>query len=620
MKSPDVDVLIIGAGPVGLTLANLLGARGRSALVLEQRATLIDYPRGVGLDDESIRTLATAGLWERIERYTVPQHVVRFVNGKGQVLATNDPQTREFGYVRKHGFIQPLVDQELAAGLDRFAGTELRFGHRVAGLTEHADGVDVTVEVLDADEQVVGTEVLTASYVVGAEGGRSFTRGWLGEHHGVEFEGKSPSTRWLVVDVENDPIGTPSVYLGADPRRPYVSIGLPLGIRRWEFMLFDDEPTELVDTPEFRAELLAPHVPDPAAVSIINQRVFTHHGRVATSFRKGRVMLAGDAAHLMPVWLGQGWNSGIRDATNLAWKLTAVLRGEASEDLLDTYTSERHGHVAAMIDVNMAAGSIMKCGPVKGWLRDRAATALNVVPSVKAYFSELRFKPMPRYDTGVVVDQATLTPGRSDVSFKPGSLKPGALKPGKGLRRRSAAATALHPFTDSAGAASPVGLQFIQPRVSTASANDVLLDEATGDWWTLAAWGNDPARLLSDEDLALVERLGIRLVAFYPETQRAWAEERFAASPTTVVGDTTGALKDWFDTRACGFVVLRPDRFVAAASLAQQASQAFRATLTAASYDVAERAAVAGVLAADIEPTVAAAHTGLAGLTEEVPA
>lgn len=564
MTTLDAEVLIIGGGPVGLTLANLLGLRGTSAIVLEARSELIDYPRGVGLDDESIRSLDTAGLWEQIEPCTVPHHVVRFVNGRGQVLAKNDPKTQEFGYVRKHGFIQPLVDKELATGLDRFADTELRFTHEVVDLVEEADHVRVTAET-GSGERVE----LTAAYVVGAEGGRSYTRSWLGEKHGVEFEGKSPSTRWLVVDVEDDPVGTPSVYLGADPRRPYVSIGLPLGIRRWEFMLFDDEPTELAETAGFRRVLLARHVPDPDALEIINQRVFTHHGRIATTFRKGRVMLAGDAAHLMPVWLGQGWNSGIRDATNLAWKLTAILRGQASDDLLDTYTDERHQHASDMIDVNMAAGAIMKCGPVKGWLRDRSASLLNLRPAMKAYFSELRFKPMPRYSAGVVVDQATLEPGRSNVSFK-------------GAR--------LAPFVDSAGGISPVGLQFIQPRVSTSGAGNVLLDQVIGDWWTIAAWGNDPARLLSEQDLATAEQLGIRLVAFFPETQRPWAEKRFAGSPTTIVGDTTGTVKDWFDVRACGFLVLRPDRFVAAASLAQQASAAFDATLRAASYLTTEGA------------------------------
>lgn len=564
LHSVDTDVLVVGAGPVGLTLANLLGMRGQRAVVLEARTELIDYPRGVGLDDESVRTLDTAGLWDAVKPYTVPHHVVRLVNGTGKVLVTNNPTTDEFGYPRKHGFVQPLVDRELAAGLDRYAGTELRFGHAVVGIAEEADRVRVTAQLADGT-----TTEITARYVVGCEGGRSFTRAWLGDRHGVEFEGKSPSTRWLVIDVDNDPIGTPSVYLGADPRRPYVSIGLPQGIRRWEFMLFDDEATESVEDPAFVQSLLARHVPDPEALEVIGRRVFTHHGRIATSFRKGRVLLAGDAAHLMPVWLGQGWNSGIRDATNLAWKLTAVLRGACADSLLDTYDTERRQHAADMIDVNMTAGTIMKCGPVAAKVRDVAASALNVVPSVKSWFTELRFKPMPRYAAGVVVDQTTLEAGRSELSLKGGR---------GGLRSR------LAPYVDAAGDLSPVGLQFIQPRVNTAEASDVLLDGVLGDWWSLLAWGNSPARLLGPDDLDFAERLGIRLVAAMPETQRRWAEERYADQPVCVVGDTTGRLKQWFDTRACGVVLLRPDRFVAAACLSQQAPQALRAALASASY------------------------------------
>jgi 3-(3-hydroxy-phenyl)propionate hydroxylase len=486
--------------------------------------------------------------------------VVRLVNGEGQVLATNNPKTQEFGYPRKHGFIQPLVDKELAAGLDRFPGTALRFSHRVMGLEDRGDHVAVTAEQLDADDNVTGTVTITARYAVGCEGGSSFTRKWMG----VQFEGKSPSTRWVVVDVENDPIGTPSVYLGADPRRPYVSIGLPQGVRRWEFMLHDDEPTELVDDPAFLHSLLARHVPDPAALKIINQRTFTHHGRVASGFRKGRVFIAGDAAHLMPVWLGQGWNSGIRDATNLAWKLTAVLDGDADDSLLDTYTEERRKHASDMMDVNMAAGTVMKMGRFGGRLRDASASALNLVPKWKSYFTELRFKPMPRYAAGVVVDQTTLTPGKAEGGFKRGRLAP---------------------FIDSAGELSPVGLQFIQPRVNTSDATNVLLDEVTGDWWTLATWGTNPTAFLSPADLGLIRRHRIKLVSFIPETQRTWAEKQYTGSPApvTVVGDSTGALKDWFDVRACGLVVLRPDRFVAAASLTQQTSRALAAVTAAGS-------------------------------------
>jgi 3-(3-hydroxy-phenyl)propionate hydroxylase len=224
-----------------------------------------------------------------------------------------------------------------------------------------------------------------------------------------------------------------------------------------------------------------------------------------------------------------------------------------------------------MIDINMAVGTIMKMSRFGGTVRDVIAAALSHMPSAKAYFTELRFKPMPRYATGVVVDQATLAPGQASPTFR-------------GTDRRARRA-GLAAFVDAASGGSPVGLQFIQPRVNTAEATGVLLDDVLGDWWAVAAWGNSPARLLGPDDLALAERLGIRLVSFMPETQRGWAEDRFRDGPAsvTVVGDVDGRLKDWFDARACGVVFLRPDRFVAAACLSQQASEALRAVLTAAS-------------------------------------
>ena len=562
MTVVDTDVLVVGAGPVGLTLSNLLGVHGQRVTLVEARDELIDYPRGVGLDDESLRTIQAMDLVAEVTQHTVPHHVARLVNGSGQVLVENDPRTDEFGWPRKHGFVQPLVDRELLVGLGRFPHVEVRFGHRLSGIADHGDHVEAVLVTAD------GPRVIRARYLVGTEGGRSFTRQWMG----VEFEGRSPSTRWLVVDVRNDPLGTPNVYLGADPRRPYVSIGLPHAIRRWEFMLFDDEPTETVEDPTFMHRMLADHVPDPTALDVIGQRVFTHHGRIASSFRSGRVLIAGDAAHLMPVWLGQGWNSGIRDATNLAWKLTAVLRGECGDALLDTYDEERRDHAKAMIDINMTAGSIMKCGPVKAKVRDLAAKALNVVPSVKSYFTELRFKPMPRYSRGVVVDQSETTPGRAALA----------------LTQRSV------PLVDAPGKTSPVGVQFIQPRVNVAGLSDVRLDDVLGSWWTVAAWGNNPARHLTAADLDVVRRHRMHLVAFVPETQREWAEKEYADSPVpvTVVGDAHGRLKRWFDDKPAGVVFLRPDRFVAAACLAQRTSATLAAVLEAMSALAPEEAAL----------------------------
>lgn len=555
MQAPEeTEVVIVGAGPVGLMLANLLGVYGRRTVVLETLDELIDYPRAVGLDDEAFRLIQTVGLAEQIEPLTGPMHIMRLVDARGRVILHNDPQRADFGWPRKNAFNQPLVDRELWRGLERFPDVEVRFNHTVEDVEEDAEGVTVHAQVRLPDG---GTEtrVLRAQYVVGCEGGRSPTR----KRMGVAFDGLSPSTRWLVVDVANDPLGTPNVWLGADPRRAYVSIGLPQGVRRFEFRLRDDEPDDVVTQPEWVAEMLRDHVPDPSTLDFIRWRVYTHHGRVASSFRSGRQLIAGDAAHLMPVWLGQGWNSGVRDAMNLGWKLATVLASQAGGALLDTYTVERRPHVTQMVDLSLRMGDVIKMtNPIGVSVRDRAARVVNRIPAWRDYFGELRFRPQPRYTEGVLADQSTLEPGRSTPRLTATSI----------------------PFLQTADKTSAVGVQFPQPRVATSEGVDLRLDEVLGPWWSLVLWINDAGRLLDDETLTLLHLLGARLVTVVPEAQRPWAQVH--ASPgVVVVGDTTGRLKEWFDTRPVGAVLLRPDRFVAGACLAQQTPTMTRSVLAA---------------------------------------
>ena len=256
---------------------------------------------------------------------------------------------------------------------------------------ETDDGV--TVEFAD------GQEPVRARYVVGCDGGRSTTRRLMG----VSFEGTTSSTRWLVVDVANDPLGHPNSEVGADPARPYVSISIAHGIRRFEFMIHADETDEQADDPAFVRRMLAQRVPHPERVDVIRHRVYTHHSRIAGAFRKGRMLLAGDAAHLMPVWQGQGYNSGIRDAANLGWKLAAVVNGQAGDALLDTYDVERRKHARAMIDLSTMVGRVISPTNRRvAALRDRVIHAASVVPTLKRYILEMRFKPMPRYEQGAV--------------------------------------------------------------------------------------------------------------------------------------------------------------------------------------------------------------------------
>ncbi|QXW00350.1 bifunctional 3-(3-hydroxy-phenyl)propionate/3-hydroxycinnamic acid hydroxylase [Rhodococcus globerulus] len=553
----DTEVLIVGAGPAGLMLANILGMYGKQVTVLEAMDTLIDYPRGVGLDDESFRTIQTVGLVDAIRPHTNPQHIMRLVNGAGKVMLVNNPQTVEFGWERKHGFIQPEADKALHEGLSRFGNVQVLFGHRVENVEE--DGQSVTaIALVSRPDGTIEERRFSAQYLVGCEGGKSPTRKRLG----VSFEGESPSTRWLVVDVNNDPLGTPNVFLGADPKRPYVSIGLPHAVRRWEFMLHDDETEEQVTDPDYVNALLADHVPNPAELDFIRRRVFTHHGRVASDFRKGRQLIAGDAAHLMPVWMGQGWNSGMRDATNLGWKLAAVLSGQADDALLDTYTSERKDHAQAMVDLSLTFGRLIKItNPVGAVLRDAASSVLNLFPQVKSYFADMRFKPMPRYTRGVLADPNTRESGSAAAKLT----------------------SKLIPVLTANVKNSPVGVQFPQPRVNSRDASDQLLDDAIGNWWSVIVWGNSPKDVLPQSSLDKLSLLGARLVAVVPETQREWAQKHMDPD-VMVLGDHTGRLKKWFDDRPTPLVFLRPDRFVAGACLTQHAPETLDAILAAMKF------------------------------------
>lgn len=416
-------------------------------LVIEKLDQLIDYPRAIGIDDESLRTVQALGLVDKVLPHTTPWHAMRFLTPKGRCFADIQPMTDEFGWSRRNAFIQPQVDAVLFDGLKRFDNVRTLFSRDVNDFSQDATGVTLQMEAPGGVKETV-----RADYLIACDGGNSYIRRALG----VSFEGKTAPNQWIVVDIANDPLGTPNVYLCCDPVRPYVSAALPHGVRRFEFMVMPGETEAELSKPENMRRLLAKVLPDPDRVELIRSRVYTHNARLAGKFRVERVVLAGDAAHIMPVWQGQGYNSGMRDACNLAWKMALVVKGLASPALLDTYEQERRDHVKAMIDLSVLAGHVL--APPKRWqgtLRDSISWLLNYLPPVKRYFLEMRFKPMPQYSVGVLV--------------------------------------AAGPDVKN----SPVGRMFIQPKVLTDAGEEVLLDDVIGSNFAIIAWGSDPTWGLS---------------------------------------------------------------------------------------------------------------------------
>lgn len=514
------EVAILGAGPVGLTLANYLSKQGVQVTVIEQLDQLIDYPRAIGIDDEALRTIQSLGLVEQVLPHTTPNHAMRFLTPKGHCFADIQPLTREFGFSRRNAFIQPQVDNVLLQGLKQYPQTQVLFSRQLTEFSQ--DAQSVTLKMQNKQGQ---NEVVKAQYLIACDGGNSVVRRTLN----IGFDGKTAPNQWIVIDIENDPLATPHIYLCCDPVRPYVSAALPHGIRRFEFMVMPGETQEELSKPENINKLLAKVLPNTQNIEVIRQRVYTHNARIADEFRVDRILLAGDAAHIMPVWQGQGYNSGMRDAFNLGWKMALVVKGKAGPELLDSYQIERKDHAKAMIDLSVMAGHVL--APPKKWqgfVRDGIAYALNYIKPIKQYLLEMRFKPMPQYHDGVLIQN---------------KLKN-----------------------------SPVGKMFIQPKIELVSGEQVLLDEIIGNDFAILAWGVDPQWGLSETSLQQWKKLGVKFIQVLPAVQLQ-NEKRKQYDGVICVGDIGTDIRTWFGRTNDSMVILRPDRFVAALAIPQSVDQ-----------------------------------------------
>jgi 3-(3-hydroxy-phenyl)propionate hydroxylase len=372
---PDCDVAIIGYGPVGAALANLLGMSGLKVVVLEREPSLYHLPRAVSLDGEGMRLFQTIGLAERLLPKLSISRNIRHVNAAGKLLLLlARGGIGPDGWNQAYRFYQPELEAVLRAGVARFPDVDVRLRHDVFALDESADHVRLRCENL-ADGTL---SELTARYVVGCDGARSTVR----RHMGAALQDLRSHERWIVLDMilDEPPAGVPEAADASgklvdaiqycDPARPVTFVPMPGKRHRFEFMLMPpDDPVAIVQ-PDAIYRLLAPWKIERARSQIERAVVYTFHSSLATQWRRGRLLLAGDAAHQMPPFLGQGMGSGLRDAINLAWKLRAVVQGGA-DGLLDSYETERMAHVRAYIELAVELGSVIQAtDPEKARRRD----------------------------------------------------------------------------------------------------------------------------------------------------------------------------------------------------------------------------------------------------------
>lgn len=351
-RDMECEVLIVGLGPVGAALGALLASRGRSVIVVERERTVYPLPRAVGFDGDVMRIFQRMGLADEVAKHVRFSPFYDFVAADGQLLLRYDRSAGGHPSSWPHNvtFYQPAVELLLREQIERSAAGRYLLGYAFEDLRQDADAV---VARFGSE---TGQLRIRASYLVGCDGAKSEVR----RKCGIGLDNFGFDEPWLVVDfLADDLSGLPDRNMQfCDPARPATYLQMGPGRYRWEFMVLESDPPGSMQDEKTIRRLLAERGvsrEDP----IERSAVYRFHGLVARQWRKGRVLLAGDSAHQTPPFAGQGLCSGLRDAFNLAWKLDRVVKGEASDALLDSYEVERRPQVSFIIRSAIELGRIV---------------------------------------------------------------------------------------------------------------------------------------------------------------------------------------------------------------------------------------------------------------------
>ena len=496
----DYRVVVVGHGPTGAIAASLLGHRNIRTLAIDRQRDVYDKPRAIAIDHEILRLLDNLGAAERVLPYIAPFPASQHFGAKGQLIRRIDmvPEPYPLGYTPSMVFTQPPVEAALRAHAAAYDSVDVELGTELLGFDQSPD--HVTLHLRD-DKQAARS--VTADYMIACDGAASGTRQALG----IAFEDLVFDEPWLVVDLQVN-----SAALGklpetaaqfCDPSRPTSFIIGPGNHRRFEIMLLPGEDPREMEEPAQVWRLLARWItPDDA--TLWRAASYRFHALVAQEWRRGRVFLAGDAAHQQPPFIGQGMCQGIRDVGNLVWKLDRVLNGQSGAELLDTYGEERIEHVRQLTTRIKAIGHVIcERDPVAAEERD-----VRILSEGGGH---------PR----TVTRQEIVPPLQNGLLAFP-----------------------LHPAH---------GTLFPQPWIRTATGRR-LLDTATGTGWRLVLDARNPPDLTADARASLT-RIGMRLI-------RVRSKDEAGQAGHDVVAEEDGVLAAWFDRHSCRAAIVRPDHYV----------------------------------------------------------
>ena len=503
------DVLVVGAGPTGLLLANLLGAMGVSTTLIETHDDTVQDPRAVSIDDEAMRVLQAAGLAGEIAAISVQGYGSIYRGPSGKAFASVMPTGKDYGFDKRNAFEQPAFEAVLRKALARYPHVTAHFGTEMTAFEQSSDSVQATVCARDAQEQS-----LHARYMVACDGGRSPVRKMLG----IAMQGATFEEPWLIVDLKTTRNRCFHTEVFCDPARPCITLPGPGGIRRYEFKLHPGEAAVAAVQDDFIRGLLAAVGPDRDE-AFRRVRVYTFHARIAERWQDGRVFLAGDAAHLTPPFAGQGMNSGLRDAHNLGWKLAEALHMELPKDLLASYEIERKPHAWSLIRLALRMGQVMMPA---SWVQGMGTRALfrllTLFPAAREYVMQMKYKPKPRFEAGFIWH--TARPRKTSV----------------------------------------VGQMLPQPVVEATDRCTYLLDDVLGDRPTLLILSKQPDIALSYDLMCRFEALGIAVLGVTPHSMNP------VATTFPVFRDKSRGLSNLPYAAYVGYgLLIRRDRYIAAA-------------------------------------------------------
>ncbi|WP_043736752.1 bifunctional 3-(3-hydroxy-phenyl)propionate/3-hydroxycinnamic acid hydroxylase MhpA [Nocardia asiatica] len=499
----DADVVVVGAGPVGLYTAIRLADAGHNVIVVDKQPKPYPLPRAITFDDEIARLLSELGIdGDHDPQIDCTDDWVLLRNGAREIIGRLDWRgVTPAGWHRLYWFHQPELEVRFAAMLAGRSRASLVRSWRVTEVHRTETCVTVSGAVTEPDGTVRPAE-LRCRYLVGCDGANSVVR----EQAGLEMTDLGFHFDWLICDIVPiapetfDPMvfDTPMSQI-CDPTRPTTMVPAGPGRRRWEFMALPGEYLDELNTAERAWELLAVWGVTPESARLERHVVWRFQAKYAAQWRAGRILLAGDAAHLMPPFAGQGMCAGIRDGASLAWRLDLILRGLADDTLLDSYTPERQYHVSHFMHVSMELGqAICVTDPEIADARDAAMKAAMRDPSLA---------PPP----------------------------PPPLKLGPGVWREG---------DPQAGHLSDQGSVTLDGRTGR-------FDEITGRGWVLIGRDHDPSAYLGAPVAQAFAAIGGRGVAI--------------GTTAGAANDVDGTYAAWFDRLQADVVLVRPDFYVAAA-------------------------------------------------------